>query len=533
MKKPSQSYASNPSGMGSWELTRRSILGLAAGVPIGTVLAAGGLRSSLAQESTPVRGGSVVAAVEADWNGMDPHTNGQFASLYAWEKTYQSLVTFDETLQIVPDLAESWEILDPQTYVFHLRPGVLFHNGAEFTSDDVVFWHERLNNEDLVVPYRAWFNAIGSVEAVDPLTVQFNLDFPYSPLLANLASMRGSAIVPRAWAESADLNAEAFGTGPYKLTNILPQDSYRWELNADYWEPDIPYIESVDHKLLLEPAARLTAVMTGTAQFTTLPGDLTTTLEGTDVNVLIGDKALYWHIQFNCSREPFTDPRVRKALSLAVDHQEIIDKVLGGYGTLTGPVPTGHTDWYIPVDELNYEVDLDQARSLLAEAGLADGFSTTYKANSNLAEDIAVAQILKERLSEINVDVEIIQIDQTRWVSETQPPTSDYDIRANANSFYPDADGYLYNHYHTDAGFNQTRFSNAEYDEIVTEARQLSDHEARRELYFRAQQIILDEAPIIPLWNGLNIEALAPSLQGYKQSYTGRRLFFDETWLAS
>lgn len=473
-----------------------------------------------------------MAAVEADWNGMDPHTNGQFASMYAWEKTYQSLVTFDETLQIVPDLAESWDVPDPQTYVFHLRPGVLFHNGAELTSDDVVFWHERLNNADLVVPYRAWFNAIESVEAIDPLTVQFNLIFPYSPLLANLASMRGSAIVPSAWAESADLNAEAVGTGPYKLTNILPQDSYRWELNADYWEQDIPYIEAVDHKLLLEPASRLTAIQTGTAQFTTLPGDLAGTLKGSDVNVLIGDKAFYWHLQLNCSRDPFSDVRVRKAISLAIDHQEILDKVVGGYGTLTGPVPTGHTDWYIPVEELDFTVDLEQARSLLSEAGLADGFSTTFKSNSMSPEDVATAQIVKEQLSAIGIDVEIILIDQTRWVSETQPPTSDYDIRINANTFYPDADGYLYNHYHTEAGFNQTRYSNPDYDAIVTEARQITDHEARRELYFQAQQIILDEAPAIPLWNGLNIEALSPSLQGYKQSYTGRRLFFDETWLA-
>ncbi|MEA2585107.1 MAG: peptide/nickel transport system substrate-binding protein [Thermomicrobiales bacterium] len=523
--------------LGPGAMSRRRLLGIAAGVPLGALLATRAESATFAQQATPAltgqRGGSVTMAVEGDWVGMDPHTNAAFASLFAWEKTYQSLVTYDEQLQIVPALATSWDIPDPLTYIFHLREGVTFHSGDAFTADDVVFWHERLANPDLVVPYRSWFDAVERVEAVDPVTARFTLKFPYSPLLANLASMRGSAMVPRQWAGQVDLNTEASGTGPYKLTNIVPQDSYRWEFNPNYWETGLPYIETADNKLLLEPAARLTAIQTGAAHYTTLPGDLTGQLEGADVNLLMGDKAWYWHLQINCSREPFTDVRVRQAIGLAIDHQEIIDKVLGGFGSLTGPVPTGHSDWYIPVEQLPYKVDLERARALLAEANLADGFKTTYKANSGIREDVATAQIIKERLREINIDVEIIQLDTTRWVSETQPPTSDYDIRLNGNSFYPDADGYLYNHYHSTASFNQVRYSNPAYDELVTNARQLVDHEERRQVYFQAQQMLLDEVPVIPLWNGKNIEALSPRLQGYRQSYTGRRLFFDETWLQS
>jgi peptide/nickel transport system substrate-binding protein len=518
-------------------VSRRRVLGYAAAAPVGALLATRTGRAASAQQATPAltgqRGGSVTMAVEGDWLGIDPHINAAFASLFAWEKTYQSLVTFDEQLNIVPDLATSWEIPDPLTYIFHLREGVTFHHGDPFTADDVVFWLERINNPDLVVPYRSWFNSVAAVEAVDPLTARFTLSAPYSPLLANLASMRGSAIIPRAWAGQVDVNQEASGTGPYKLLNVVPQDSYRWELNPNYWETGLPYIESADNKLLLEPAARLTAIQTGAANYTTLPGDLTSQLEGSEVNLLQGDKAWYWHLQLNCTREPLTDVRVRQAIGLAIDHQEIIDKVLGGYGTLTGPVPTGHTDWYIPVDQLPYKVDLDQAKALLTEANLGDGFKTTYKVNTGVREDSAVAQIVKERLRAINIDVEIIPLDATRWVSETQPPASEYDIRLNGNSFYPDADGYLYNHYHSTASFNQVRYNNPAYDELVTNARQLVDHEERRQVYFQAQQILLDEVPVIPLWNGKNIEALSSNLQNYRQSYTGRRLFIDETWIQS
>ena len=528
--------AHDRSGRGG-AVSRRRLLGYAAAAPVGAVLAMRLGGAAVAQQATPIlsgqRGGSVTMAVEGDWLGVDPHTNAAFASLFAWEKTYQSLVTFDDQLNIVPDLAVSWEIPDPLTYIFHLRQGVTFHHGDPFTAADVVFWLERINNPDLVVPYRSWFNSIEKVEAVDPNTARFILSSPYSPLLANLASMRGSAIIPRAWAGTVDVNQQASGTGPYKLTSVVPQDSYRWEFNPNYWETGLPYIETADNKLLLEPAARLTAIQTGSANYTTLPGDLTGQMEGSDVNLLMGDKAWYWHLQINCSRAPLTDVRVRQAIGLAIDHQEIIDKVLGGFASLTGPVPTGHTDWYIPVDQLPYKVDVDQAKALLAEANLADGFKTTYKANTGVHEDVATAQIIKERLKAIGIDVEIIQLDTTRWVSETQPPKSDYDLRLNGNSFYPDADGYLYNHYHSTGSFNQVLYKNPAYDDIVTKARQLVDHEERRQLYFQAQQILLDEVPVVPLWNGKNIEALSPNLQGYRQSYTGRRLFFDETWLQS
>lgn len=478
------------------------------------------------------RGGSITMAVANDWVIMDPHKASAFASIFAWEQTYQSLVTFDEKLQILPALATSWQVNDPLNWTFKLRQGVLFHNGDEFTADDVVYWKDRLFDPATAAPYKTWFDPITKVEAVDKYTVKIQLQAPYAPLLANLASMRGSAIVPHK-ATQTDFTKEAIGTGPYKLTNIAPKGSYRWEMNTNYWDSNLPYIATADNKLLPEEAAQLAAIQSGAAAYTWLTGESTKQITNKNLNVLIGEKAFYYHMQMNCSRAPLSDKRVRQAIGLAINHQEIIDKVVGGFGVLTGPVPTGHTDWYIPVDKLPYKVDIPAAKKLLADANLANGFKTTYKANSGDVNDVATAQVIKEQLKQIGIDVEIIQLDTTRWNSETQPPKSDYDLRLNANTFYPDADGYLYNHYYSMSGFNQTRFNSPQLDSLVTKARQLTDHEERRQIYFQVQNLLLDEMPVVPLWNGKNIEALSPKLKGYRQSYTGRRLFFSQTWLES
>jgi peptide/nickel transport system substrate-binding protein len=470
---------------------------------------------------------------------LDPHKNGAFNSLFAWEHTYQSLVAFDDGMKVVPSLALSWETPDPLAYNFKLRQGVKFHDGSEFTSDDVVFWNERLNAPATGAPYRSWFDAVTKVTAVDKYTAKFELKYPYSPLLANLASMRGSAIIPRKWATATgNIDLTAVGTGPYKISDFVANDHYVWDRNPDYYDKDLPYIDRVDHKLLPDESARIAALQSGQVAYGQISGAQAERLKSRpELNVLIGQKVDYVHLQFNCSKPPFNDRRVRQAVMLALEPKEIIDKVVGGFGDLTGPVPTGHTDWFIPPAELPKsltEIDLTKAKQLMADAGFAaGGLKVTYKAIATNPPEVPIGVILKNRLQPIGIDVEIIQLDVASWIAQTQPPTSDYQVRMNGTSFYPDADGYLYNHYFSTSTNNQVRISDKTLDDLVTQARQLLDHEARRKLYFQVQQRILDEAYIVPLYNGKNIEILSSKVKGYKQSYTGRRLTFARSWLES
>lgn len=480
--------------------------------------------TSAAQD--PVPGGSMVWAQELDPVSLDPHKTSNFSTVQGIEHTYQSLTMYDEELNVIPCLAESWENPDDTTYIFHLRPGVLWHDGTEFTADDVKYSFERLLDPETAAPYSSWFTAIDTIEVIDPLTVQFNLSAPYAPLLANFAAMRGSAIIQKDADSKMNLQLEAIGTGPFKMAQYMPESHFQLVKNENYWEEGLPLADDVTFTIMVEEDARVAALRSNQIQYAFLTAEGAERLaDEPNVTVLRSPKAWLVAHFMNTFREPYTDVRVRQAISKAVNRQEVIDKAIGGAGVLSGPMPTGHGDWYIEPENLPYEQDLDAARALLAEAGYPDGFSTTITCSPQYPEFVAASVVFQEQLAQIGIDAEVIQMEWGQFVSDTSRQNGwNYDIKITAFTFYPDPDGYLYNSWHTDSNSNYT-YSNPEFDAIVTEARSTLDVAKRHELYDQAQQILLDESPAIFWYVGENIEAVQNTVQGYTQSYTGRRIF--------
>jgi peptide/nickel transport system substrate-binding protein len=486
-----------------------------------------------AQDETPVSGGSMVWAQELDPVSLDPHTTSNFSTVQGIEHTYQSLTMYDENLNVIPCLAESWENPNDTTYVMKLRSGVKWHDGSDFTADDVKYSLERLLAPETAGPYATWFNAITSIDVVDPLTVQLNLDAPYAPLLANFAAMRGSAIIPQGSAESRNLQLEAIGTGPYKMAEYVPESHFRLTRNESYWEEGLPYVDEVTFKILVEEDARIAALRSGQIQYAYLTAEGAERLAGDEVTVMRSPKAWLVAHFMNTFREPYTDVRVRQAISLAVNRQEVIDKAIGGAGVLSGPMPTGHGDWFIPIEELPYSQDLDRAKALLAEAGYADGFKTTITCSPQYPEFVATSVVLQQQLAQVGIDAEVVQMEWGQFVSDTSRKGGwNYDMKITAFTFYPDPDGYFYNPWQTDSPSNYT-YTNPAYDEIVQQARSTLDVAKRHELYNQAQQILLDESPAIFWYVGENIESVENKVHGYTQSYTGRRIFLKKTWMES
>lgn len=510
--------------------------GLLAGIPGARASVQAPLGASAAvaaAQDSPVAGGVMIWAQELDPVSLDPHKTSNFSTVQGLEHTYQSLTMYDEELNVIPCLAESWENPDDTTYIMHLRPGVLWHDGAELTADDVKYSLERLLNPETAAPYASWFSAIETVDVIDPLTVQLNLSAPYGPLLANFAAMRGSSIIKNGADAAMNLQLEAIGTGPYMMTEYVPESHFLLTRNENYWEEGLPYVDEVTFKILVEEDARVAALRSDQIQYAYL------TVEGAErlapeanISVLRSPKAWLVAHFMNTFREPFTDVRVRQAISLAVNRQEVIDKAVGGAGVLSGPMPTGHGDWFIPVENLPYETDLERARELLAEAGFPDGFSTTITCSPQYPEFVAASVVMQEQLGQVGIQAEVIQMEWGQFVSDTGRQGGwNYDIKVTAFTFYPDPDGYLYNPWQTDSTSNYT-YSNPDYDAIVAEARSTLDVAKRHELYDQAQQILLDESPAIFWYVGENIEALPDNVQGYTQSYTGRRIFLKKTWMS-
>src|SRR5581483_10695706 len=308
-------------------------------------------RAGRAQAPKPPKaGGASVWAAETDPVALNPITNSNFSSTQGFEHSYESLTAFDARLNIVPALAERWDTPDPTTYVFHLRRGVRFHDGSEFTADDVKYTFDIVLNPKGPAVWRGNFDQVDRVDVVDRHTVRFTTRSPFPPLLGALAILRSSAIIPKGAMEKLKLETQVVGTGPYRLVEYVPKSHLKLRKNPDYWGRPLPYLDEVTFRILEEEYARVAGLRGG---------------------------SLLYAFVINRQRKPWTDPRARQALSLATDRSEIVEKVFSGGAAVAGPIPFGFGDWYLSAEELArwYKPDPARARALLREAGVPEGHS--------------------------------------------------------------------------------------------------------------------------------------------------------------
>jgi peptide/nickel transport system substrate-binding protein len=521
------------SGLAGLDVVGLSPIGRGGGHPLLDATAAVG---------PPKRGGQLVAAQEVDPVSLDPHTNSNFSALQAYEHIYESLTGYDEKTRIVPALAEKWEITNGgRTYTFHLRGNVKFHNGQTMTAEDVKYSIDRVLDPKTASPWRDWLASIQEIKILNPLTVEMNLDAPYPGLLGAFAGMRASGIVPKGLAERENLKIKGIGTGPFKLVEYVPQDHLTYSRHADYWDRPLPYLDGVTFKILTEENARLAALRAGLLQYATLSAQGMAQLQNAPGIVALKNPNAWVSLDYvNVSKKPLDDARVRRALRMAVDTNEVIQKAVYGAGVPSGPVPTGYGDWYLEPPSLPYlKPDIEGARKLLAEAGFPNGgIKIEIKCSPQYPEFVTTSLVVQQALKRIGVDVQVTQME---WGSFVQAHNVELqtggreggEIFASANTFRPDPDGYIYPYFHSTGRLNDGGYKNSRLDPLMAQARSISNHDERKSLYREIQRILLDESPNFWWYAKFNIEALASRVQGYSQSFTGRRIFFKKTWLSS
>ena len=524
-------------------VSRRAFLagGLAAGGALGGLELLGGpTRLAVAQTGgAPKHGGTLVAAQEVDPVSLDPHTNSNFSALQGYEHLYESLTGYDEKTNIVPALAQSWDVTNGgRTYTFRLRPNVKFHNGQPMTGEDVKYSIERVLDPKTASPWRNWLDTIKEIKVLDPLTVQMNLDTPY-PLLGSFAGMRAAGIVPKGLAETENLKIKAIGTGPFKLVEYLPQDHITYVRNPDYWDKPLPYLDGLVFKVLTEENARLAALRAGQVQYAFLSAQGASQLEG-GPGITVAKSPYAWVVlhYINVLNKPLNDARVRRAMRMAVDTSEVIQKAAYGAGVASGPIPTGYGDWSLDPKSLPYlKPDVEGARKLLAEAGYANGFKVEIKCSPQYPEFVATTLVMQQALKKIGIDVTVTQMEWGAFVAAHNKEVETGgkeggDIFASANTFRPDPDGYIYPYFYSKGKLNDGGYDNPKLDPLMAEARTISNHAERRKLYEQIQRALLEDSPNWWWYAKLNIEALSSKVQGYSQSFTGRRIFLKKTWLA-
>ena len=521
-------------------IDRRTFLG-------GSLALGGGLAgldlagAHLVSAQTPKSGGTLVAAAEIDPIGLDPHNSSNFSSAQAYDHIYESLTSYDEKTNIVPCLATTWEITNGgKTYVFKLRPNVKFHNGQTMTAEDVKYSIERVLDPKTASPWISWLKAIKEIKVIDPLTIQMDLDAPYPGLLGSFAGMRASGIIPKGLAERENLKIKAIGTGPFKLVEYVPQDHITYARNPDYWDKPLPYLDGVIFKILTEENARLAALRAGQVQYAYLSAQGAAQLEGSS-GITVSKSPYAWVVlhYINVSQKPLSDARVRRAMRMAVDTNEVIQKAVYGAAVPSGPIPTGYGDWSLDPKTLPFLTpDIEGAKKLLAEAGYPNGFKVEIKCSPQYPEFVATTLVAQQAFKKIGIDATVTQMEWGAFVAahnkeiETGGKEGG-EIFTSANTFRPDPDGFIYPYFHSQGKLNDGGYANPKLDPLMVEARTTSNHGERRKLYQQIQHMLLEDSPNWWWYAKLNIEALSSKVQGYAQSFTGRRIFLKKTWLAT
>jgi peptide/nickel transport system substrate-binding protein len=312
-------------------------------------------------------GEELIIGVDQEAIGMDPNIVTSFSSHRRVELLYNRLVRYDENANVVPDLAESWEIPDPTTYVFHLRQGVTVHNGREFTADDVKYTIERILDPETASPARSFLVTVEEVVVQDPYTVEIRLSEPTASLLDALAHANTSVVPQEEVEEHGDLQRTAVGTGPFMLENWIPDQEMVLVRNPDYFEAGLPHLERITVRVIPEQTSLLAGLRTGSLQAALITEGSVRQLAERDPNLsVLSTPSLNMRTYgFNTTREPFDDARVRQAIALALDRQQIIQAAELGFGQVTAPMPSSAREWAAPVEELpNYQTDLERASAI-------------------------------------------------------------------------------------------------------------------------------------------------------------------------
>jgi peptide/nickel transport system substrate-binding protein len=406
---------------------------------------------------------------------------------------FSRLTTQDPKLQVGPDLATSWDAAeDLKTWTFHLRSGVKFHNGKPLDANDVVFTFKRILDKDTGSVLRVNFGIVESIEAVDPLTVRFNLSIPYSDLPAAVAAYQ-AAIVSESVVDT--LTTHPIGTGPYRFVEYRPGDQLVMERNPDYFISGVPTLDRVIIRIIPEFTTSVAALESGSVDAVfDLPPEQIDKLEKSTLAHVEEVQAGRWQgIIWNCEMQPFDDPRVRRAFNKLIDKQAIVDIAMFGHATPTlTPIPPFHP--YFRKDIPIAGADIAGAKKLLTEAGIPDGWELEMFVPGNNPPRERLATAFRDTAKQVGIDVQLRVVPPDKFFAEMEGK-----VRFSADGFYGRAtpDLMVYPWYHSSGSWNNTlwHYKNPEVDKVLDAARATGDKAEQAKLYGQFQEMVLDDSP--------------------------------------
>ncbi|WP_035784911.1 glutathione ABC transporter substrate-binding protein [Jeotgalicoccus psychrophilus] len=480
--------------------------------------------------------GDITIGMLSDVVSLDLHGSNDSHSSQVRSNIYERLLNQDVNMELQPGLATEFEQVDETTWNFKLREGTTFHNGEEFTAEDVVATFDRVRDEALGAPVLFLYEMIEEIEVVSDYEINIHTSIPFAPLASHLAhstaGIMSKELIDKDYeaaleASGSDVSLEEYyelraaggteydavleeisehlgtvignepnGTNHLKFVSRSPGESVTLEKFEDFQGGD-RYFENVTFRVIPETSARIAELETGGVQIAAdIDSSSVERIEnGADTAMSVKDSVRMAYLGFNMNKEPFDDIKVRQAISYAINREEIVEGVYDGMG-ITAKGPLAPDVWGYSEDLEGQGYDLNKAKELLAETELADGFDTTLWVYDD-QQVIDTAVYIQNKLAELNINVEIEQFDLGAY----------YDTLANGNhemfmlgwtTVTGDADYGLYALFHSKnhgAAGNRVFYDNPEVDELLDAGRAETDEEVRQEIYTEVEEILVEEAP--------------------------------------
>ena len=504
----------NPSRPGRHALTRRQLL-RSGGLTLGA-LSLG--RRAFAQ--TGKAGAAFVSAQTTEATGLDPQLVPALSRSRRSPMMYSQLVRFEPDMTPVGELAESWQISpDSLVWTFKLRQGVKFHDDQELTSADMKFTFDRLFEKS---PGKSDFIAVDKVEPAGKYAVKFMTKEPFAGLLAALGGFWGFIISEAGIKKHGDLNKAALGTGPFMLEDWKVEQQMVLKKNPNYFKNGLPLVDQLILRVIPDEASIVAALRTGQIHHAFIE-------DNKNFNLLKDEKTLtgyrssrlgYDYLNITATRGPLKDVRVRQAISWAVDRSQVMRVATAGFGRLTAPATAPMKQWQLPEEQWMryYKPDVDRAKKLMAEAGVAGGFTVKCMVIPTFPTMVAGAPVIAAHLKRIGITMEIENVEYAIWIKRGL--AHEFDMTMNTTPGYADPDTAFFRALHSTKGQNWNSWSIPEFDALLEEGRRTMDQKKRKAIYDRVQIMILENVPHLWLFSADTIDFTQASVKGFRQHPT-------------
>lgn len=461
---------------------------------------------------------TLTVVINNDPGSMDPNDTDDFAHHQVTRQIYETLVVRDADGNLSPCLAESWEYQDDKTIIFHIRKGVLFHNGEELKASDVLFSFKRVFDDNMTGKNQIPFIDLTASKVIDDYTLQIVTTEPSALQLPMLESPKISIISEKAYNESnGDFNIAPIGTGPYKFVSYNTGDRVELTANENYWIKDEPKIKNVEFRIITDSSSRAIEAESGGADivYDINANDVDRVRDNPNINLVTAMGYNTSYLCFNIAKEPLDNPLVREAIWYAVDVPNTIEVAYGDYGNIAnGFVSPGVEGRNEELSTYFPKRDVNKAKELLAEAGYTDGLTLHVSCENSNQQRMDVAQSFQSQLAEVGITLELDFMEMNTWISSLFAGESELSIFGFTAS--TGEAGSVLMRWLPDSSTNKIfNWESDEYTSQCQKALGTIDEQARLELYKELQVMIMKDKIALPIWHKEINAAIKKDVQGF------------------